>query len=194
MLDLNWNPSDGFCPFACKKYRVARANCEVACETLGLMHEQRKKLEPYIEQMHSICQVADEGFQILGVEEKGGATFVVLMRKPSSQKNSVRDVYLFALPYRYRADWICHMSLRYLKGGEAYIIDWHSRIENSGYGSILMKHLISFLASADFSSITGFISPVDFDHEKKLRHFYTKFGFTIRDFPDKRELFLSLKK
>lgn len=50
---------------------------------------------------------------------------------------------------------------------------------NRGYGSLMMEKLIDFAKANKFDVITGWLSYVDKEHEKRLYHFYRKFGFEI---------------
>lgn len=50
---------------------------------------------------------------------------------------------------------------------------------NKGYGSIMMAKLIEFAKTNGFKVIIGWLSYVDKGHEKRLYHFYQKFGFEI---------------
>lgn len=50
---------------------------------------------------------------------------------------------------------------------------------NKGYGSLMMMKLIKFAKENGFQSIIGFLACVDRGHEKRLYHFYQKFGFEI---------------
>lgn len=58
--------------------------------------------------------------------------------------------------------------------------DFESRVENRGYGSILLRNLINLAQELGVKTITGNLSPVDGDHFDKLRHIYEKFGFEVR--------------
>lgn len=50
---------------------------------------------------------------------------------------------------------------------------------NRGYGTLMMEKLIEFAKANKFEVITGWLSYVDKGHEKRLYHFYQKFGFEI---------------
>lgn len=54
---------------------------------------------------------------------------------------------------------------------------------NRGYGTILVRELMSFAKKINYNCISGCMSPGDSDeHERRLRHFYSKFGFTFKDY------------
>lgn len=176
----------GFCPLSCQKYAaVCRENAELL--------EKNQHLASSSERLDSIFRLNAEELCAIGFERQGEADFVVAMSEaPSSRYDGCRAVYLYRLPHRHRQDWICFMGIHYFSICEAHIYDWSSRIPNHGYGSILMKHLIRFLRTAGFRTLTGTIMETDFDHETKLRYFYEKFGFVITDFPEYRTLCLHL--
>lgn len=148
---------------------------------------------PNSSDLDCLIQIAAKGGQILGIEKKEDYTVVTLMAPVSIHSwDADRIVYLYKLPIQHSGEWICFMGLRFSSNCCAYIYDWSSRLPNMGYGSILMKHLISFLRIAGFRSLTGNIRSTDFDNENMLRHFYSKFGFEITDYPDRRRLHLNL--
>lgn len=61
-----------------------------------------------------------------------------------------------------------------------YIIDNHSLIyRNEGYGSIGLEGLTTFAERNNYLSISGSISPVDWDHVDILKHFYEKQSFNV---------------
>ena len=55
---------------------------------------------------------------------------------------------------------------------------------NRGYGSLMMKRLLSYASENQFSYIHGNLSEVDLDHEERLHHFYRKFGFTVNEYSE----------
>lgn len=72
---------------------------------------------------------------------------------------------------------------------ESECIEIHDVISpsNSGWGTLLMKHLIEYAKMANCKTITGRISSVDANdrydenHYARLIHFYSKFNFSISD-------------
>lgn len=53
---------------------------------------------------------------------------------------------------------------------------------NSGYGSIMMKELLTMARSRQIDYIDGHLQDAtSHEHDSRLRHYYTKFGFTIDD-------------
>jgi hypothetical protein len=50
---------------------------------------------------------------------------------------------------------------------------------NTGIGTELLKYLDEIAIDGNYKYMTGWISPVDFDHLDKLFHFYKKNGFKI---------------
>ena len=55
---------------------------------------------------------------------------------------------------------------------------------NKGYGTMMMEKLLEFARENHFSYIHGNLSIVDADHKDRLHHFYSKFGFTIAEYPE----------
>lgn len=142
-----------------------------------------------------LCSFYDSNYIVLGASKINNQTAVTVLN--SEGRDHEKIVELYFLPLDKGAKPICYMHLEYnIKGvpnTNAHIVDWCSSIENSGYGSVLMTHLINYLKNSGFHSMTGIISWVDFDHEEKLRHFYSKFGFEITDCGCNRSLFLKLQ-
>ena len=182
-------------PINCKKYKDSISLMEVSKAERNSLRQERDLLLIYRNCLDSLCQLSSEGFQILAVEKKEAYYFAVVLEPVCHRNwNEDRTIYLYRLPFRGQEHCICRMWFNFSPDRAAHIIDWHSREENCGYGSILMKHFIAYLRSLGCVRISGVISPVDFDHETKLRHFYKKFGFEITDYPGKRVLCLDLKK
>ncbi len=70
---------------------------------------------------------------------------------------------------------------RYLK---SFFIDDILCEPNKGYGSMMMSVFIKYAKQLNVEYISGFLSFVDTsdeEHNKRLRHFYKKFGFEIDD-------------
>lgn len=75
---------------------------------------------------------------------------------------------------------VAHMKLVVdMKRAEILLGDFESRIENKGYGSVLLRNLIKFAKEMGIKMINGNLSPADSDHFDKLRHIYEKFGFEV---------------
>ena len=55
---------------------------------------------------------------------------------------------------------------------------------NKGYGTMMMEKLLEFARENHFSYIHGNLSIVDEDHKDRLHYFYSKFGFTITEYPE----------
>lgn len=51
---------------------------------------------------------------------------------------------------------------------------------NQGIGSELIKYLEETAKAENITYLTGWVSPVDFDHKERLLHFYQKNGFEIK--------------
>lgn len=66
------------------------------------------------------------------------------------------------------------------------IICDNNRDINKGYGSQMMRELISYAEQNGFKRIWGNLSNVDMDHKERLYHFYEKFGFDIEEYEEVR--------
>lgn len=171
-----------------------KENCtaySTALDAVKILHAQCKELTTSKKDSESLATLSALGYLILGVDEAKRFSVATVIRPDGDDD---RKVQLYSLPYDNFSTPLCDMDITYKpETRSAYIIDWHSKYENEGYGSILMTRLIAFLRMSGFLYLTGIISFVDFGHEDKLRHFYTKFGFEITDHPNKRTLKLSLR-
>lgn len=193
MWDKIWNLKNGLCPLSCKKYEKALYKQDVACLAANKLRDQKQDLLPYRDKLESLCNLLSEGYQILGVSKNRTDHCVIFMDHVNQSKwDHTRIIWLHKLPFQHRQDYIGSISFELHTNCTAHIIECSSRIPNMGYGSILMNQLIIYLRSAGFRTLTGNICPTDFGHEDKLRHFYTKFGFKITDYPNRRALHLDL--
>ena len=66
------------------------------------------------------------------------------------------------------------------------IICDNNRDINKGYGSQMMRELVSYAKQNGFKRIWGNLSSVDMDHKERLYHFYEKFGFDIEEYEEVR--------
>lgn len=75
---------------------------------------------------------------------------------------------------------VAHMKLVvHMEKSEILLGDFESKIENRGYGSILLENLTKLAKELDIKLINGNLSSVDSDHFDKLRYIYEKFGFEV---------------
>jgi GNAT superfamily N-acetyltransferase len=66
-----------------------------------------------------------------------------------------------------------------IEKSEMLLGDFQSKIENKGYGSILLRNLIRLAKELGIGLVNGNLSSVDSDHFDKLRYLYEKFGFEV---------------
>lgn len=177
------------------RFELAKQMVIQLSEKCKQLEIQNKSITIQSDKLYSLCDIAAK-YHILSVAQAEEIVFAVAMDfVPETSFEECRTIYLFELPVsnqKYWCGWKAKMELRLKPNCRAFIIDWHANPPNKGYGSILMKHVILFLRSAGFRTVTGEISAVDFGHEDLLRHFYSKFGFQITDHADKRSLRLEL--
>ena len=165
---------------------------EVALSAIEMLNKRCKEASIEAERYKSLLSDSDEGSVILGIAQVNSRMVATTIKDAGGRWKTVS---LCSLPHRKYEKPICSMDISYVsKSRSVHIEDWSCESENMGYGSTLMTHLINYLKVAECHCLTGYICPVDFDHEDKLRHFYTKFGFQITDFPDRRAINLQLKE
>lgn len=76
--------------------------------------------------------------------------------------------------------FVCRSSIVYNPQEKSILIgDIISRIENKGYGSLVLRSIIDLAKSIEAKEITGKLSSVDSDRFDKLKHFYIKHGFCV---------------
>lgn len=178
-----WRKSGQTCKERCDAYGVAISAVEK-------LNKRCKEMSKASEQYNSLLSICSERGIILGISQGDSGTVATVIKDAD---NGWKEVRLYRLPYAKYARPICNMDIKCNSVCRSvHIVDWYCENENMGYGSILMKNLINYLKTADYSVLTGSICPRDFDHEDKLRHFYTKFGFQIKDHPHSRSLKLEL--
>lgn len=171
----------------CKHNCYAYGTALLAAEKLSI---KCKNLSIEAEQYNNILAFSSEGNIILGVSTINNHIVETMLKDDGGR---CRTVWLCLLPYSEYDRPVCRMDLKYIsKYRIAHIEDWHCEIEDMGYGSVFMTHIITYLKLAGYRYLTGYICPADFGHEDKLRHFYKKFGFTITDYSDRRALKLHL--
>lgn len=182
-----------------KLFSIRRSGqkCKERCDAYGIALSAVEKLNTRCKELsieaaryNSLISTNDKDNIVLGVSPVNKRMVTTTIKEAGDQW---RTVSLYPLPYSEYTRPICNMDLRYVsKYRTAYIEDWYCEIKNMGYGSILMTHLVNYLKIAGYLYLTVDICPTDFDHEDKLRHFYTKFGFEITDYLDRRAIKLQL--
>ncbi|KAF5048231.1 hypothetical protein QVN85_12540 [Oscillibacter valericigenes] len=172
----------------CKDYCDAYS---VAYAALEKLHSRCKELTPKASNFNRIIELYAEQSVVLGISEINNHIAVTTLRNEGGRW---RKVSLCFLSDTASNRPICWMEVTFNEEQQKVsIVDFQSEIENLGYGSVLMTHLISYLKLTGYQRMVGSICPADFDHEEKLRYFYSKFGFEIIDCIDRRRLKLNLK-
>lgn len=80
-----------------------------------------------------------------------------------------------------------------MEGSEILLGDFNSKIENQGYGSILLRNLIKLARELGVKRINGNLSSVDSDHFDKLEYLYSKYGFKVNISGDSGTILLEMK-
>ncbi len=145
--------------------------------------ELQTKVDNQENVLHALYALFDKGYQLIGIDQsaKGKALAVVCYRRtPGAPASDM--FYLYPLPFANADDHVGALSLTFSASGSAYIEDIIAGPPGCGHGSILMKHVLSFLRTIGCKYVAGYLSYVDRDHWDKLIHFYEKFGFTITDY------------
>ena len=181
------------CPFNCRKNKYLSDRITLLRAELRQQKTQCRELQHSQATLESLFHLISDGYQILSIEKRGSDFYCTYLLPfyPQRQDNT-RAIYLCKLPYQASSDWIAVIYLSFRPCCSVRITDIQVRRINQGFGSMLMRDSIAFLRSAGFRTVTGTICPTDFDHEDRLRHFYSKFGFDIRDTGNTRSLLLSL--
>lgn len=161
--------ASGLCPLFCRK-------CQALYSALEKALSDKKGMVPVVENHSSLLQSLNTNRLLLGIGSVQSREVAVFLLPESPL---FRRVQLYELPTYNTSNPIVTMNIKYWCQRTVEIVDWFSSIEDQGYGSILMEKLLSYLKLAGYSNVVGSICPVDYDHEDKLRHLYTKFGFTI---------------
>ena len=171
---------------------VSRRKYQAAVEAARILHERAKESVPFKERYIALADLmTSNDYQMLAVKRVGNIDVVAFLK---NEGYGERAFFLYQVIQLRREDWVCRIDVKYLDRNRVYLIDWHCKCENIGYGSFLLKQAILYLECAGFSYLLGKIEPADFDHEEKLKHIYRKFGFDITEFPNERRLVLHLKE
>lgn len=162
------------------------SHCEVTQRFAALAKEKNAlsySLERRLKQIEEIAKLAQKS-QIIALRVDEYWSEVI-----GFYGASVGDVYYYRIGNESTARG--RMSLSDSGNGTVVLQDWHIFDENDkGYGSFFLSSVIAYLKRMNYRKVVGRISPVDFDHEKKLLHIYQKFGFTIKDYGDYKSIAL----
>lgn len=144
-----------------------------------MLQTEVEKRENALQAMYALF---DKGYQIIGIDQSAkGEILAVVCKQRTSNSPPTEFFYLYPLPFVNADDHVGAMCLR-ISSGSAYIEEIVAGPPGLGHGSILMKHILSFLRTIGCEYVTGYMSYVDRDHWDLLQHFYEKFGFTITDY------------
>lgn len=171
----------------CRKHCDA---CGAAYEAMEKLHKECKALAPQANGFHHVLELYARQSVILGISSINDHIAATIL---SVEDGRWRKISLRFLSGATLDSPVCWMDISFnIDRQLVNIVDIHSEIEDMGYGSVLMTHLIAYLRLIGYCRMTGSICPTDFDHEAKLRHFYEKFGFEIINDIDRRRLILNL--
>lgn len=156
------------CPIRCKK----------VIETQNTMHSlssQNGKIEK------NLLQIQEYGYQILRLSHRGNTYFAtVLDPRETVEWRNEYGLLLYRIPFQHPIEKLCHMDIAVCSPKRVEIIDWYSKEENLGYGSIFLKSVIDTLQAFGYQELFGKISPRDAGRYSKLEHIYKeKFQFSI---------------
>lgn len=147
--------------------------------------------------LDALSMLSQNGMEIIDLKKKNGQYYVVVTTAidPNQYVKSIDEVeiYLFRLPHTNIRDQLARMYIDIRSSCNIKIVDWNSRYPDQGYGSILMEAVINHFRNTGYQTILGHITPVDYDHLDKLKHFYSKFGFKITDGKNQYDIDLSLR-
>ena len=173
------------CPISnCKRVQEAEQRHIELCEKYVALEREYEKLKQVPELFSDIFRFFQEGCQVLGVEEKNGTFYAVVMDPCSPDPRGLtvsddRHIYLYQLPCRTTPASLGYIGVDLRECCSVYIDDVEIYSINQGHGSMLLKNVINFFHGAGFRMLSGEISSVDSDHFDRLRHFYEKFGFEV---------------
>ena len=144
--------------------------------SFSVRNELERELRDREKCISKVNELAQQGFSILLVTQTKFDEWVVLFSRPDSCDVYVKRAYSFS----YNNDLTLY-SVYYKEENRIFIEDIQSTEENSNreYGSFAMKELLKMAGKLKVRKINGKISPKDWDHVDRLKHFYSKFGFTV---------------
>ena len=120
-------------------------------------YQLSQALIPFKQKYESLYRMPKD-FMIIGIDHRTFGNDVISAIW-SEGYMSDRTAYLYLLPFENSEGWICRMLLKHKNQQCVEILDFTSRLENSGAGTVLMRNVISFYKLAGFSFLVGDISP-----------------------------------
>ncbi|SFB05403.1 hypothetical protein SAMN04488072_10687 [Lentibacillus halodurans] len=123
------------------------------------------------ENMKNIARDAD----IVGIDQTDHEEWVIIYEHKDAK---TCQIMLHNCSKPYRGKWHSAIQAAYKGHQNLHIADIKGE-ENKGYGSVLMKHLKEEARKDNVPFITGDIVKRDFDHVKRLKHFYSKHYFDV---------------
>ena len=188
-----------------RKYCIECAKIESLTLKCMDLSSENKSLHQNNELLRSLIHWNESGESIYAIHEINGALFVITIEyavkisvdSPSTPEQFKHELifggYLLynrvlSKPWRKTVTMDCIAIYRKEKSDlvpdSLWICDFtmDSDCRNMGLGSKMMQSVIQYAKHDRMSYIEGKLSFVDIeDHEERLKHFYTKHGFTISD-------------
>lgn len=130
--------------------------------------------------IHALANVERDGVILEVSADRGWFAAVVHYKFDEIRTSEGTSAPNLVLVRRKDLRQVAHMRLVInMDKAELLIGDFESRIENKGYGSILLRNLIKLAEMLNMKIINGNLSSVDSDHFTKLRYVYEKHGFEV---------------
>ncbi|WP_274650745.1 GNAT family N-acetyltransferase [Paenibacillus humicola] len=126
--------------------------------------------------------IQDEGYEVLEIVRSDNGCWLIVYSPPGRYDLYGRVVYPTGVATsRHRNDLVFFVRK---KPAEPALTLQYIRILgdkiNQGYGSAMMRNLLQMAENAGIATIDGRMRDSDNkEHDERLRHFYTKFGFEI---------------
>jgi GNAT superfamily N-acetyltransferase len=142
---------------------------------INLLENELDQFEIIRENIKLISSNSACNFKILGIEQDKNLNWVIIY------KLADEDSYYIFLKDCEKIHWDADFRILANKlGNGLHIGDIMGNKKHRGYGSILMRYLQELAVNDGIKLITGDLAPDDSEHLAKLKHFYSKHGFTVK--------------
>lgn len=156
------------------------------------MAEQLRRLEPLTGIIQEFERQLERGYQLYWLRQDGGTVWYAAGRMIVYDHVEI-SLLFFQMEKSSPPERIGECDLIHRKRS-LYIHRFEPSAAQKGYGSVMMEAILHFARRQNpIRQVSGWLAPGDLkSHGERLLHFYQKFGFSMTDLEEGKQITLDL--
>ena len=138
--------------------------------------QELNTLEIQLFRMRENIKEIAKKWEMISIDQTSDFNWVVIY---ADKRSEACQLMLHDCDEPFRGEWHAAIQADYKGENTIHIADIKGKT-NSGYGTILMRHLKELARDKNVQYITGDIVERDFDHVNRLKYFYRKHNFDVK--------------